>query len=114
MFCGIFWSSVALIVCFLFVPELADALDCSSNSQDVSHERFPQNVSVKPPQFHTRMEITLTHRNETYFVIEEFNSNEQRGAFTLLANEYTWETYWDKLENEIDNVFLDDCLSYNW
>ena len=105
-----------MIVYFLLVTvsELADALDCSSNMQDANYEPFPQNISVRPPEFHTRMEISLSHRNETYFVDERFDSLKQRGAFTLIADKYDWETYWDKLENEIDNLYLNDCRSYNW
>lgn len=88
------------------------ALNCTSNSQDSAYEPFPKNVV--PPQFHTRMEVTLSHRNETYFVIEIFDSEKERGTFTLLANGYDWESYWDKPENEIDYVYRDECKSYNW
>ena len=107
-----FSAAVSLILCFHFAPDLTRALDCTSNSQDADYEPFPKNVT--PPQFHTRMEISLSHRNETYFVEEHFDAEKERGAFTLIATKYDWESYWDKSENEIDNVYLDDCWSYNW
>ena len=107
--------AIFLIASFTLVVELGKALDCSSNSQDGNYEPFPRDESVSPPEFHTRMEISLSHRNETYFVDERFDAKKQRGAFTLIAYQYDWETYWNKLENEIDNLYtLDDCLSYNW
>lgn len=107
--------AIFLIALFTLVVELGKALDCSSNSQDGNYEPFPRDVSVSPPEFHTRMEISLSHRNETYFVDERFDAKKQRGAFTLIAYQYDWETYWNKLENEIDNLYtLDDCFSYNW
>lgn len=113
-------STLPLILCLLLVTELTRALDCSSNSQDPTYEPFPQNVT--PPQLHTRMEISLSHRNATYFVDERFDAEKQRGAFTLIGDEYDWESYWDKSENEIDNLYarvhqdqdLEECWSYNW
>lgn len=107
-----FSTLLSLILCLPFAVELTSALNCTSNSQDLDYESFPTNVT--PPFFHTRMEISLSHRNETYFVDERFDGEKERGAFTLIANEYDWESYWDKPENEIDNVFLGDCWSYNW
>ena len=108
--------AIFLIALFTLVVELGKALHCSSNSQDGNYEPFPRDVSVSPPEFHTRIEISLSHRNETYFVDERFDAKKQRGAFTLIAYQYDWETYWNKLENEIDNLYTldDDCLSYNW
>ena len=93
-------------------PELASSLDCSSNSQDPSYEPFPQNVT--PTEFHTRMEISLSHRNVTYFVEERYDGDEERGTFTLIADEYDFETYYDKSKNEIANLYLDDCRSFTW
>ena len=52
------------------------------------------------------MEITLSHLNATYFVNERYDAEKERGAFTLLAEEYDWETYYDKSENEIANLYL--------
>jgi len=60
------------------------------------------------------MEISLSHRNETYFVDERFDAEKERGAFTLIASDYDWESYWNKPENEIDHVYLEDCWSYKW
>ncbi|XP_068758242.1 uncharacterized protein [Montipora capricornis] len=105
-------NNLFLLSSFLLVFGLVRALDCGSNSQDPAYEPFPKNVT--PPQFHTRMEVTLSHRNETYFVNEMFDAEKERGAFTLLANGYDWESHWDKSENEIDYVYLDQCRSYNW
>ncbi|KAJ7326049.1 hypothetical protein OS493_028305 [Desmophyllum pertusum] len=109
-------SIICLICCLLYFPELVNSLDCSSNSQDPTYEPFPQNVT--PPAFHTLMEISLSHRNSTYFVDERFDAEKERGAFTLLTNEYDWETYYDKSMNEIDHLYsrfyIDDCKSYTW
>lgn len=99
-------------LCLVLLSGFTRALNCTSNSQVSAYEPFPKNVT--PPQFHTRMEVTLSHRNETYFVIEIFDSEEERGTFTLFANGYEWESYWDKSENEIDYVYRDECKSYNW
>ena len=107
-----FSAAVSLVLLFHFAPDLTRALDCTSNSLDADYEPFPKNVT--PLQFHTRMEISLSHRNETYFVEEHFDAEKERGAFSLIATKYDWESYWDKSENEIDNVYLDDCWSYNW
>lgn len=105
-------STLCLMSFLLFFAELASSLDCSSNSQDPSYEPFPQNVT--PPEFHTRMEISLSHRNATYFVDERFHAEKERGAFTLIADKYDFETYYDKSMNEIDNLYLDDCRSFTW
>lgn len=99
-------------LCLFMLSGFTRALNCTSNSEDSAYEPFPKNVV--PPQFHTRMEVTLSHRNETYFVLEIFDSEEERGTFTLFANGYEWESYWDKSENEIDYVYRDECSSYNW
>ncbi len=104
--------TICLISCLLFLPDLVSSLDCSSNLQDPDYEPFPQNVT--PPEFHTRMEISLSHRNATYFVDERFDASKERGAFTLIADEYDFETYYDKSKNEIDNLHLDDCTSFTW
>lgn len=93
-------------------PELASSLDCSSNSQDPSYEPFPQNVT--PTEFHTRMEISLSHRNVTYFVDERYDGDKERGTFTLIEDEYDFETYYDKSKNEIANLYLDECRSFPW
>ena len=93
-------------------PELASSLDCSSNSQDPSYEPFPQNVT--PTEFHTRMEISLSHRNVTYFVDERYDADKERGTFTLIEDEYDLETYYDKSKNEIANLYLDECRSFTW
>ena len=93
-------------------PELASSLDCSSNSQDPSYEPFPQNVT--PTEFHTRMEISLSHRNVTYFVDERYDADKERGTFTLIEDEYDFETYYDKSKNEIANLYLDECRSFTW
>lgn len=93
-------------------PELASSLDCSSNSQDPSYEPFPQNVT--PTEFHTRMEISLSHRNVTYFVDERYDDDKERGTFTLIEDEYDFETYYDKSKNEIANLYLDECRSFPW
>ena len=93
-------------------PELASSLDCSSNSQDPSYEPFPQNVT--PTEFHTRMEISLSHRNVTYFVDERYDADKERGTFTLIEDEYDFETYYDKSNNEIANLYLDECRSFTW
>ena len=105
-------STLCLTSLLLFFPELANSLDCSSNSQDPSYEPFPQNVT--PVEFHTRMEITLSHRNVTYFVDERYDGDKERGAFTLVADKYDFETYYDKSKNEIANLYLDDCRSFTW
>ena len=93
-------------------PELASSLDCSRNSQDPSYEPFPQNVT--PTEFHTRMEISLSHRNVTYFVDERYDADKERGTFTLIEDEYDFETYYDKSKNEIANLYLDECRSFTW
>lgn len=93
-----------LICCLFFFPEFVSSLECSSNSQEADYEPFPRNVT--PTEFHTRMEITLSHRNATYFVNERYDAAKERGAFTLLAEEYDWGTYYDKSENEIANLYL--------
>lgn len=105
-------STLYLTSLLLFFPELASSLDCSSNSQDPSYEPFPQNVT--PVEFHTRMEISLSHRNVTYFVNERYDGDKERGAFTLIADKYDFETYYDKSKNEIANLYLDDCRSFTW
>ena len=93
-----------LICCLFFFLEFVSSLECSNNSQEADYEPFPRNVT--PTEFHTRMEITLSHRNATYFVSEQYDAAKERGAFTLLAEEYDWETYYDKSENEIANLYL--------
>ncbi|XP_020626477.1 uncharacterized protein LOC110063821 isoform X2 [Orbicella faveolata] len=105
-------STLCLASLLLFFPELASSLDCSSNSQDPSYKPFPQNVT--PVEFHTRMEISLKHRNVTYFVDERYDADKERGTFTLIADKYDFETYYDKSKNEIANLFLDDCKSFTW
>ena len=104
--------TASLIFCFLFA--LVSALDCSKNFNDPNYKPFSFPRNVTPPQFHTRMEITLNHRNETYFVDERFDAEKEREAFTLIAEDYDCESYWDKSVNEIDNLYLDECWSYNW
>lgn len=105
-------STLCLASLLLFFLELVSSLDCSSNSQDPSHKPFPQNVT--PVEFHTRMEISLKHRNVTYFVDERYDADKERGTFTLIADKYDFETYYDKSKNEIANLFLDDCKSFTW
>ncbi|PFX25113.1 uncharacterized protein LOC111330756 isoform X1 [Stylophora pistillata] len=99
-------SSVTFpLICYLFFfLEFVSSLDCSSNSHEADYEPFPRNVT--PTEFHTRMEITLSHRNATYFVDERYDAEKERGAFTLLAQEYDWETYYDKSKDEIANLYL--------
>ena len=104
--------TLCLVSFVLFSSELASSLDCSSNSQDPGYEPFPQNVT--PVEFHTRMEITLSHRNVTYFVNERYDGDKERGTFTLIADRYDFETYYDKSKNEISNLYLDDCSSVTW
>ena len=105
-------STLCLASLLLFLPELVSSLDCSINSQDPSYEPFPQNVT--PVEFHTRMEISLSHRNVTYFVDERYDGDKERGAFTLIADNDDFETYYDKSKNEIANLYLDDCRSFTW
>jgi len=104
--------TLRLVSFLLFSSDLASSLDCSSNLQDPSYEPFPQNVT--PVEFHTRMEITLSHRNVLYFVDERYDADKERGAFTLIADKYDFETYYDKSKNEIANLYLDDCRSFTW
>ena len=119
-------ATFRLVSYLFFFPNLVSSLDCSSNSQGPNYEPFPQNVT--PAEFHTRMEISLSDRNATYFVDERFDAVKERGAFTLLANGFDWETYYDKSENEIAHVYLpiiedeqeklslylDACKSFTW
>ena len=103
-----------VISCLALISLLkqASSLNCSSNKHHAHYEPFPKNVT--PAQFHTRMEITLSNRNETAFVDEKYDAVNQRGYVTILAKNSSWEVHYDHSENEIDHVIDEDCWSYNW
>lgn len=52
------------------------------------------------------MEIILSYWNVMYFVNERYDVVKERGVFILLVEEYDWEMYYDKSENEIVNLYF--------
>ena len=97
----------------IFLPELVNALDCSSNAGASRYESFPQRDYFS--RFKTRIEIRLNNRDTTYFVTESFDARSEKGVVSMWAeNSSFWGVYYDRLTKEIDRVFEKQCWSFEW